>query len=320
MIFGRRRLAACLQLGYETIPAVVLADLATAADRLRAERDENTCRKEMTPSELVSLGRALEELERPKAAEKQGTRTDLTSGSAEHEVPPHSDGSTRVRDLVAREVGMSSAQYGRAKHIVAAAEDPDAPPAIRKVAQEAVTEMDATGKVAPAYEKLRSAERTAAEAEAAATPGARGPYRPRKPTAERFIESLVDQMRALPVIYDAVDLVGFQVDREQYRALTKGRAIIIRICRQLRSEQETGDASRAPQALATAEPRGPEVDPELASDSEPAGAVGSNGAAETSTPVPSDTALTGLTVSNKASLGELTLTLSDARRSRDAPS
>jgi len=38
-----------------------------ASDRLRAERDENQCRKDFTPSELAALGRQLEELERPKA-------------------------------------------------------------------------------------------------------------------------------------------------------------------------------------------------------------------------------------------------------------
>lgn len=38
---------------------------------LIAERDENTCRKDFTPSEAVALGRKLEELEKPAAAERK---------------------------------------------------------------------------------------------------------------------------------------------------------------------------------------------------------------------------------------------------------
>lgn len=38
---------------------------------LEAERDENTCRLDMKPSEKVALGLALEELERPKAEARE---------------------------------------------------------------------------------------------------------------------------------------------------------------------------------------------------------------------------------------------------------
>jgi hypothetical protein len=39
--------------------------------RLRAERDENICRKDFTPTEEHALDEALLELERPKAEERQ---------------------------------------------------------------------------------------------------------------------------------------------------------------------------------------------------------------------------------------------------------
>jgi hypothetical protein len=47
----------------------VINTLADATAELVAERDENTCRKALTASELVMLGRRLDELERPKARE-----------------------------------------------------------------------------------------------------------------------------------------------------------------------------------------------------------------------------------------------------------
>src|ERR1700743_1898729 len=77
LLAGARRLAACQQLGWIEIPARIVNSLNSAATRLIAERDENTCRLDMKPSEKVALGLALEKLERPRAAQRQGTRNDL---------------------------------------------------------------------------------------------------------------------------------------------------------------------------------------------------------------------------------------------------
>ena len=62
----------------------IITDLFSAAALLRVERDENTCRKDMTPEELVSLGRALEAVERPKARERM--TAGLTLRSADRRV------------------------------------------------------------------------------------------------------------------------------------------------------------------------------------------------------------------------------------------
>src|SRR5437870_4606286 len=62
LIAGERRLRAVARLDWETVPAHVVDDLVDAAALLRAERDENTCRKPFTPSEAVSVGMALEDL------------------------------------------------------------------------------------------------------------------------------------------------------------------------------------------------------------------------------------------------------------------
>jgi hypothetical protein len=65
-----------------------------AALLLQAERDENTCRKDFTPSEAVAIGKELEELERPKAAERKSGRPK----KAEEKTPgkfPEVNGQTR---------------------------------------------------------------------------------------------------------------------------------------------------------------------------------------------------------------------------------
>jgi ParB-like chromosome segregation protein Spo0J len=154
LIAGHRRIEACKSLGWTEIQATVIEQVTDAAQLLRMERDENTCRKDMTPSEKISLGRALEELERPKARERQGTRTDL---GRELSVRPNETNNLRdsrrraydVREDVAPAVGLSTASYSRAKQLVVAAENGD------PVAAEQVKEMDRTGKVTAPYEKWK---------------------------------------------------------------------------------------------------------------------------------------------------------------------
>lgn len=112
LVAGERRLAACRLVGMAEVPVRTVRGLDDASALLRAERDENTCRKPMIASELYALGKALEELERPNARERQGTRTDLaTSGSTEPEV------GGRTYEVVAPAVDMSAAQWKRLKHI-----------------------------------------------------------------------------------------------------------------------------------------------------------------------------------------------------------
>lgn len=112
LIAGQRRLEAVRKLGWSEVEIRIADDLDSATALLVAERDENTCRKDMTASELYGLGKALEELERPKARERQGSRNDLaTSGSRDPEVPQ------RTSEIVAPAVGMSDAVWKRLKHV-----------------------------------------------------------------------------------------------------------------------------------------------------------------------------------------------------------
>jgi hypothetical protein len=83
LIAGQRRLEACRSLGWAEIP-VTIVDLLEAA---RGEAHENLVRKDLLPSEIVALKRAIEPLERRDARERQGHRPDLchpASRDADH--------------------------------------------------------------------------------------------------------------------------------------------------------------------------------------------------------------------------------------------
>ncbi|EAY60827.1 hypothetical protein TBCG_02589 [Mycobacterium tuberculosis C] len=71
LVFGQRRLEAARLLGWERIPVHVCHTIADVVDRAKAERSENTLRKDFTPSELLAAGRRIAELERPKAKQRQ---------------------------------------------------------------------------------------------------------------------------------------------------------------------------------------------------------------------------------------------------------
>src|SRR6266849_2299040 len=85
LIAGQRRLEACRLLGWTEVPVTVV-DLYQAA---RGEAHENFVRKDLLPSEIVALKRAIEPLERREARERQGSTLTL------HPVP--------VRDALAHE-------------------------------------------------------------------------------------------------------------------------------------------------------------------------------------------------------------------------
>lgn len=123
LIAGGRRLAACDQLGWAEIPVRVVANLTDARALLEAERDENTCRKEMAASEAVSLGKALEALERPKAEARQQAagpasvaKREGRDDGRENFTPPSAG---KTRDIVGAAVGMSGPTYQKAKAVVA---------------------------------------------------------------------------------------------------------------------------------------------------------------------------------------------------------
>jgi hypothetical protein len=136
LITGYRRLKAFELLGWKKIPCRIAEKFDDAVLALTAERDENTCRQDLAPSEKVALGRALEEIEKPAAKERRKRRK-ISSGKLPEQIKG------RSRDLIAKTIGgISGKTYEKAKAVVDAGKP------------EVVEEMDRTGKVDPAYQKI----------------------------------------------------------------------------------------------------------------------------------------------------------------------
>jgi ParB/RepB/Spo0J family partition protein len=151
LVAGARRLAAVKKLGWKEVPCRFVATLDDAIAALQAERDENTCREPLTPSEMVEIGRRLEALEKPKAKERQakaGPQSGKGKKTGSGKLPEPVAGDTR--DKVAAALGVSGKTYEKAKQVAEAAEkEPtrygDLP-----------AKMDATGKVDPVHRELKA--------------------------------------------------------------------------------------------------------------------------------------------------------------------
>lgn len=164
LLAGERRLEAYRLLGRTEIEARVVDTLDDAAEWLRVERDENTERKPMAPSELVALGRALEELERPRAVERrrESGRRAAAKRLGKPDIPstvsPDTDPDGRAIDVVAQALGTSTMTYYRAKTVVDAVSDPARSEAAREAAREAQADMDSgAATITAAYDRVKSA-------------------------------------------------------------------------------------------------------------------------------------------------------------------
>lgn len=158
LVAGERRLTAFRQLGLAEIPARVARDIADARDALVAERDENTARKPMLPSEATALGMAIEEMERPAAAQRRAAN--LPNGSRD---PFGAEGAGRARDIAADAIGMGEATYRRIKTLVSLADDEDHE--VREASRSAVAAIDSGAPVRSEYDRV-AAVRSAVAADA----------------------------------------------------------------------------------------------------------------------------------------------------------
>jgi ParB/RepB/Spo0J family partition protein len=159
LIAGRRRLEACRLLGWTEVPITVV-DLYQAA---RGEAHENFVRKDLLPSEIVALKRAIEPMERREARKRQGSRT-VTCHSA-----TVAERHGEARDHIARYLGVGRTTIERAEAVVEAAEEqPDEYGHL-------VEQMDRSGKVAGAFRKL-TVLRQAKEIEAGPPALPTGPF------------------------------------------------------------------------------------------------------------------------------------------------
>jgi ParB/RepB/Spo0J family partition protein len=163
LVAGARRLAAFERIGLKEIKAHVVDDLNEATSLLRAEQDENTCRLDFAPTEAAAMGRALEELERPKAKERQQIRKGNQRGDKSEKFTELSD-KGQTREKVGKAIGMSGPTYQRAKAVLIAAEQD--PETFGHIAEE----MDRTGKIHPAYNKLVDIKKSGTRTEAESKP------------------------------------------------------------------------------------------------------------------------------------------------------
>jgi ParB family chromosome partitioning protein len=157
LVAGQRRIAACKALGWEDIPVTVL----NIKDITRGQADENSVRKNLTPSEAVAAAKMLE-LELKKAStEKHNALGETEPEPAKGKLPPSGGG--KSRDKLARSVGMSGRTLEKAIQVVnAAQQDPDK-------YNHLVEKMDRKGKVDGVFRELKRLQIRNSSAETAAT-------------------------------------------------------------------------------------------------------------------------------------------------------
>jgi ParB-like chromosome segregation protein Spo0J len=159
LIAGERRLRAFEHLGLAEIPVHIVADLLSATELVRAERDENTQRLPMLQSELTALGMALELMEKPAALERQidagrtfGRGSD-SSGSRDPNLSTKQE--LRPRDIAAEAIGMGEATYRRMKTLTNDSTNENLPAEIRAEATASIERIDQGGKVRTEYDRIK---------------------------------------------------------------------------------------------------------------------------------------------------------------------
>jgi DNA modification methylase len=156
LVAGERRLTAHRKLGLDRITVHVADGLEDELRFLEAERDENTCRKPLAPSELVDTARRIEALAltQSRANQKASRFRGREPGGSPIIGPGNFPApKQQTRDRIAAALGgISGRTLEKARRIVDAAE---ADPARYG---RLVEEMDRTGRVDGVYRRLRRME------------------------------------------------------------------------------------------------------------------------------------------------------------------
>lgn len=159
LIAGDRRLAAVQSLGWTEV-AVTIVDLTTAEQVLKAEMEENTCRKGLTPVEASRARQRRARLLAPKAAQRKGqakgkprgAKAEPVSSSNLDEEKPATARATRKASSAG--TGYSGSTLDKVDTIRAAAErgvirrgkeEVPAPDEVVDVAKKALADVSKTG-------------------------------------------------------------------------------------------------------------------------------------------------------------------------------
>lgn len=236
LIVGHRRFEAWkIAKGNAAVPCIIVSDLDDATKRLIAERDENTCRKEMAASELFDLGKAIDRLERPIAAASQGTRTDLTTSSQGVE-------KVRSTEKVGAALGMSGRQWSKIKALGEAAEAGDPQAAELMAAVDAgektinVADLEWRGRLDAEVERRKAARRGERPA---GLPGAVGDIRsiPKRQNATVTLRRFCEQLDGYSAELEKIDLTQVNAAEAESLAgsLSRIRTVLSKTINQLRS-------------------------------------------------------------------------------------
>lgn len=125
LIVGARRLEALKRLGRTEAPCLIVEHLSDAADALRAEQDENTCREPLAPTEATELAKRIRDLEAPEAKKRMadgGKKSTPGKGGTNKPTFPR-DESKRTDSVAAKAAGMSRSTLRKAEAVAKAAED-----------------------------------------------------------------------------------------------------------------------------------------------------------------------------------------------------
>jgi ParB family transcriptional regulator, chromosome partitioning protein len=157
LVSGERRLEAAKLLGWDEVP-VTIVDLTTVAEVLRAEADENACRKGLTPAEAEKAAsrraRVLAEDAARRAEEGRARGRAAQAGEpVSGKLPETEQEARRTRNVAATATGYSGRSLEKVRTIREAAEGVirrgeatiPAPAAVQEVAQAAYEQAQRAG-------------------------------------------------------------------------------------------------------------------------------------------------------------------------------
>lgn len=222
LVAGQRRLEAARRLGWEGIDVTVVS----VKDMLSAERDENTVRKDFTPTELVAIGELIEAQERPAARERlreasrrraAGPR-DAKGRIIKTDSTPtmNSTQGGLVVDIAAKALGVGRSKYEQAKHVVkAAAADPER-------FGDLPAQMDEMGSVHTVHAELqrRRAEGNGKPAVARSSIHAKKQY----PKPNREMQRAVTALQGICLGLQSIDVKQLDADKVEGWALALSNA------------------------------------------------------------------------------------------------
>jgi ParB-like chromosome segregation protein Spo0J len=162
LVAGGRRLAAARSLGWMEIEAKVANDLTDATLLLRAEGDENTCRKSFTPTEEHALYEALLQLDQSiKMKTTTKAKGSKSAGTGDTIAHPSARTKASIAQLITGTGGRfkSFEKIGEIKQL---ASDKKRSDRLRTAAQEALQEIDRTGNISGAHTRVMLAKKAEA--------------------------------------------------------------------------------------------------------------------------------------------------------------